>query len=199
MVYYTYIGLDFEAHILAFGSGVMTWCAAVSRKSESPGWKKLLTYSFLHSDPWDMEMVLFGEWNFFSVIFSLLMTSSLRHLAVFLQIFSFFHLKTRCEVAQHAPFGHKFGKKVDLINFFENWYRKRHISHYYDVILGNFWPNFGPKGLKMAFKDHVTLATRLTTWKNRWQIWKRHEIPLPVMYYTYIGLDRKAKIRGSGT
>ena len=71
-------------------------------------------------------------------IFSLLMTSSLRQLAIFLQISPFFHLKTRCEMAQHAPFGIKFGQKVDLINFFENWYRKRYISHFYAVILGNF-------------------------------------------------------------
>ena len=128
------------------------------------------------------------------VIFGPLMTSSLRQFAIFLQILSFFHLKTRCEIAQHAPLGIKFRQKVDLINFFENWYQKRHVSHYYDVILGDFWPIFFLKPLKMAFKDHVTLAPRLTSWKNRWQIWKRHEISLPVMYYTYIGLDFEAHI-----
>ena len=107
------------------------------------------------------------RWTWFGkkihiAIFSLLMTSSLRQLAIFLQISSFFHLKTRCEMAQHAPFGIKFGQKVDLINFTRNWYRKRHISHYYDVILGDFWPNFGPKGLKVTFKDHATFALQLT-------------------------------------
>ena len=146
-----------------------------------------------------MEMVLFGEWNFFSVIFSLLMTSSLRHLAIFLQIFPFFHLKTRFKIAQHAPFGIKFGQKVDLINFFENWYRKRHVSHYYDVILGDFWPIFFLKPLKVAFKDHVSTAPQLTKWSNWWQIWKRHEIPLPVMYCTYIGLDFEAHILALGS
>ena len=124
--------------------------------------KQLWTCSFLQYDLWDKKKDKFWEWIFFSVIFSLLMTSSLRQLAIFLQIFSFFHLKTRFKMAQHAPFGHKFGKKVDLINFFENWYRKRHVSHYYDVILGDFWPIFFLKPLKMAFKDHVTLAPRLT-------------------------------------
>ena len=140
---------------------------------------------------WDWPVV---EKKIHIAIFSLLMTSSLRQLAIFLQISPFFHLKTRCEMAKHAPFGIKFGQKVDLINFTRNWYRKRHISPFYDVILGDFWPNFGPKGLKMGFKDHLTFATQLTTWKNRWQIWKGHEIPLPVMYYTYIGLDFEAHI-----
>ena len=95
-------------------------------------------------------------------IFSLLMTSSLRQLAIFLQISPFFHLKTRFKIAQHAPFGIKFGQKVDLNNFFENWYRKRHVSHYYDVILGDFWPIFFLKPLKVAFKDHVSTAPQLT-------------------------------------
>ena len=91
-------------------------------------------------------------------IFSLLMTSSLRHLAIFLQISPFFHLKTRFEMAQHAPLGQKFGKKVDLINFFKNWYRKCYVSHYYDVIIGDFWPILC---LIVTLKENVSLAAWL--------------------------------------
>ena len=162
---------------------------------------ELLTCSFLHPDPWDMEKILFWEWIFFSVIFSLLMTSSLRHLAVFCAKMSIFHPLTRHRMAQHTSLVPKF-----VSGGRPNWRLHELISkmsyqpllwRHFRRFLADFWPK-RPKSSKSGVDPHEPIETAVDRMKNLMADLESLLNFASSYIYTFTGLDIKANILASG-
>ena len=163
-------------------------------------------FSFFFWTERALDMQFFASWslrygkytvlgmNFFSVIFSLLMTSSLRHLAVFCTKMSIFHPLTRHRMAQHTSLVPKF-----VSGGRPNWRLHELISkmsyqpllwRHFRRYLADFWP----KRPKSGVEPHEPIETAVDRMKN---LMADLESPLNFAssyIYTFTGLDIKANI-----
>ena len=129
------------------------------------------------------KIYCFGNVIFFSVIFSLLMTSSLRHLAVFCTKMSIFHPLTRHRMAQHTSLVPKFvsgGRPTwRLHELISKMSYQPLLWRHFRRFLADFWP----KRPKSGVDPHEPIETAVDRMKN---LMADLESPLNFAFKLYI-------------